>query len=254
MVLRSFLLLLLLLMFRPISSFLSHRPPTRRMASVSRRYSRQVFIQQNKEIGELANRGDWRGLLDYAEDKSSSFNDVNWATTFSKLGRFGRNANVVRQIVRDARFSPLLSDLEENIGKFDSRALANIVHALGGMGVRSDKIVRFVEDNAERILAKAEPQAMANIAYAFAKLEFKASRYFKALNRENIVDELVNGTPQEIANTIWAMATLGEEAGTLAREINTVETSRKIVKERPQAIVNTIWAMATLGEEAGTLA
>jgi len=85
----------------------------------------QVFIQQNKEIGEFANRGDWRGLLDYVEDKSSSFNDVNWAMTFSKLGRFGKNANVARQIVRDARFSPLLSDLEENIGKFDSRGVGH---------------------------------------------------------------------------------------------------------------------------------
>ncbi|GMH87262.1 hypothetical protein TL16_g10799 [Triparma laevis f. inornata] len=35
---RSLLLLLLFLMFRPISSFLSHRPPMRRMLSVTRRY------------------------------------------------------------------------------------------------------------------------------------------------------------------------------------------------------------------------
>ncbi|GMI02641.1 hypothetical protein TrLO_g11483 [Triparma laevis f. longispina] len=119
--------------------------------------------------------------------------------------------------------------------------LANIVHALGGMGVRSDKVVRFVEDNAERILVKAEPQAIVNIAYTFAKL-FKASRYFEALDRENVVDELVNGTPQDTSNTIWAIATLGEKAGTLAHEINTVETSRIIVNGTPQAISNMIWA------------
>ena len=77
-------------------------------------------MQQNKDICEFAARKDLRGLLDFAVENRERFDHVNWATTFSKLGRVDRDAD---RIKRDPRFSTLLRELEEKISEgFDVRA------------------------------------------------------------------------------------------------------------------------------------
>lgn len=43
---------------------------------------------QNKDIIHRGN--DWKGLLRYADEQKDDFNDVNWATMFSRLGRMRR--------------------------------------------------------------------------------------------------------------------------------------------------------------------
>ena len=68
--------------------------------------------QQNKEIGEFERNNDWRGLLGYAERTMGEFNDVNWGTTFSKLGRFRLES---KAIASDPRFRSVLMTLEERI-------------------------------------------------------------------------------------------------------------------------------------------
>ena len=66
-------------------------------------------VRQNKQINDLAKRGEWRGLLDFAYETQFTFNGVNWATTFSRLGRFKKETGI---IVQDARFRSLLTGLE----------------------------------------------------------------------------------------------------------------------------------------------
>ena len=123
----------------------------------------RLFIQQNKEIGEFERNKDWNGLLNYAEGKSAGFNDVNWSTTFSRLGRL-RQAH--SQIVVDPRFGSLMTRLEGKVGEgiFFSRELASIVHALGVMGVKSEAVVLYVEDEVRGgdQRSKAEPHRAAN--------------------------------------------------------------------------------------------
>ena len=75
----------------------------------TRRGGKLLYIEQNKKIGEFERRNDWRGLLEYAERTKGGYSYVNWATTFSKLGRFRREA---RDIARDQRFRSLVSVLE----------------------------------------------------------------------------------------------------------------------------------------------
>ena len=95
------------------------------------------------------------------------------------------------------------------------------MHALGVMGVKSGAIVQHVEENADQIVSEAKTQEIANIAYAFAKLGVKAGKWFKALEREDMVAYLIEeGKPQHISNVIWARATLGIRGDELARAIN----------------------------------
>ena len=180
---------------------------------------------------------------------------MNWATTFSKLGRFRREA---RDIVRDPRFRSLEAGLEERIreGDFGTQAIANVAHSLGVMGARSDAVIRYVDIEAERIAVEAKPQEISNISYAFAKLgEKEATRWFEELEREIVVQKLVQeGNPQAFSNTIWARATLGLKGTALAGAIDTKEVADYLVREgTPQNISNTMWAMATMGADARNL-
>ena len=58
-------------------------------------------IELNKRIGELG--GDWNGLLDLHQREREGFDNVNWATATSKLGRLRIRA--MREMKRDARVS-----------------------------------------------------------------------------------------------------------------------------------------------------
>jgi len=201
---------------------------------------------------ELERNKNWRGLLKYAKHKKVRFNHVNWATTFSKLGRFRKEA---RDIVSDSRFKTLVAGLEVYImeGYFGAQAIANIVHTLGAMGVRSGAIPRYVEDEAQRIAAEGNPQATSNILYAFAKLgEKDATQWFEELERKSVVQKLVlEGRPQAISNVIWARATLRLKGVSLAGFIDTREAAEYLAREGTlQATSNVLWALATLGVEA----
>ena len=57
--------------------------------------------EMNKRIGEVG--GDWKGLLDLHQRGGRAFNNVNWATLTSKLGRL--RMSEMREMKRDARVS-----------------------------------------------------------------------------------------------------------------------------------------------------
>mmetsp|Transcript_25547 Transcript_25547/g.53080 ORF Transcript_25547/g.53080 Transcript_25547/m.53080 type:complete len:126 (+) Transcript_25547:315-692(+) len=113
------------------------------------------------------------------------------------------------------------------------RELSNVVHGLGVLGVRSDAVIRYVEAEAERIVAEGEAQHIANITYALAKLgEKNATRWFEAMEKERVVQKLVQkGSPQSISNAIWAMAKMGAEAKNLASAVDTNEVAETLVRE-----------------------
>ena len=58
-------------------------------------------IELNKSIGELG--GDWSGLLDLYQREGEAFDNVNWATVTSKLGRL--RMRELGEMKRDARVS-----------------------------------------------------------------------------------------------------------------------------------------------------
>ena len=70
------------------------------------------WVGQNQRIIEYEKSGDWPGLLRYALDTHPDFNDVNWATVFSKLGRMSRTA---RSIKSDESFVALRKVFEKRL-------------------------------------------------------------------------------------------------------------------------------------------
>jgi len=197
-------------------------------------------------------------LVQYVDETKNEFNDVNWATMFSKLGRMRREA---RAIKNDKVFNRVRGDFEKRLedggmGWLGIREAANVIHAHGVMGIRSKVVFKSLVDDTKRIVEEGDAHTISNCAYALARLGIRGNDFIQTLESEDIVKKLVReGKPQAIANTIWAMATLGNQAPTLARAIDTNEVAMKIVREgQPQAISNTIWALATLGHRAPTLA
>ena len=80
---------------------------------------------------------------------------------------------------------------------------------------------------------EGDPQAVANVAWACAKLGFEAPNLFAEIElRSKWLVE--TGNPQNVANTAWACATLGFEAPNLFAEIEL--RSKWLVEEgNPQA-------------------
>mmetsp|Transcript_17174 Transcript_17174/g.35340 ORF Transcript_17174/g.35340 Transcript_17174/m.35340 type:complete len:86 (+) Transcript_17174:1046-1303(+) len=58
-------------------------------------------------IMEFERNMDWKGLVQYADETKNEFNNVNWATMFSKLGRTMREA---REIMNDKVFNSVRSN------------------------------------------------------------------------------------------------------------------------------------------------
>ena len=58
----------------------------------------------NKRIAALG--GDWKGLLELHKKEGGGFNNVNWATLASKLGR--QRMREMRALKRDKRVSEVV--------------------------------------------------------------------------------------------------------------------------------------------------
>lgn len=212
---------------------------------------------RNKKIIELGRQSKWKDILQlYEKEQSDCFNNVNYATTMSQLGRI-RTVNT-----RDPLFHSFLDDFAcqlESRGHewLGTRQLANTLHAISKMNLKNIPGARkFVtlstNEQTSRFLARnGEPQEVANSAWAFAKYQLQSRTFFAEL--DNQADRLVScGLPQEVANAAWACATLDVQA---PRLFSVVEKNASWLasSERPQAIANTVWACAKLGVESPNL-
>jgi hypothetical protein len=156
--------------------------------------------------------------------------------------------NLLRKLSREMTASPELKNF------WGVREVANIVHALAKMGATGDDvdvIMRAVERDAEWLVEGGMPQAIANTAWAFAKLNIPAPILFKKIeDRASFLVE--NGKPLDIASTAWAFATLNTSAPILFMKIE--ERSSFLVESgEPQHIANTAWAFAKLNTTAPIL-
>jgi len=212
-------------------------------------------IAINKKLVELGKKRLWKDLLKIAKEEQVRFNNVNYATVMSQLGR-------IRSFDRsDPHFLAFLKAMATKIGErglpwIKPREASNIIHAIGKMQLRNPSTKRILEwistpETAAIFVEKGKPQAIANTAWACATLSFEAPNLFAKIEEHSkwLVEE---GDPQAVANTAWACATLGFEAPNLFAEIE--RQSKWLVKEgKPQEVANTAWACATLGFEAPNL-
>ena len=231
------------------------RNDERNNRSAAARTQLDPAVAINKRLVALGKKKQWEELLIFAEQERRNFNNVNCATLMSQLGR-------IRSLDRsDPRFLDFLRGLAKTVEErglpwIQARSAANIIHSIGNMKLRNPstkKILRWISNPevAARFVMEGDPQAVANVAWACAKLGFEAPNLFAEIEHRSkwLVEE---GTPQEVANVAWACAKVGFPAPNLFAEI---ELRSKWLMEAgtPQGVANTAWACATLGFEAPNL-
>eukprot|EP00978_Attheya_sp_CCMP212_P005250 scaffold11660_cov49-Attheya_sp.AAC.1 len=182
------------------------------------------------------------------EKENEGFDNINYATTMSQLGR---NSRFVDR--RDLLFRAFLDDLGDQVEVrglrwLGAQGIGNIMHAVGKMNLRNHRtssiLFSQVEKHAEWLVKEGKPQAIANTVWACAKLGVESPKLFSQVEKhaEQLVKE---GNTQEIANTVWACATLGVKSPKLFSQVE--KHADWLVKDgTPQAIANAVWACATL--------
>ena len=229
----------------------NRRPSTNQ----NRRSNPDPAFAINKRLVELGKEKQWDALLEVAEQKRANFDNVNYATVMSQLGRM-RSFNK-----SDPRFLAFLQALattieEQGLPWIQARSASNIIHAIGKMKLKNPSTKRILEWISKREVAatfvmEGAPQNVSNVAWAFATLGFAAPQLFAEIDRQSkwLVKE---GGPQEVANTAWACAKLGFEALSLFAEIER-HSNWLVNNGDPQTVANTAWACATLGFAAPSL-
>jgi hypothetical protein len=154
------------------------------------------------------------------EEEGESFNNINYATTMSQLGRI---ASLDRQDPSFIAYLEDLSDRMEQLGLswIGVQGTANILHAIGKMQLKNqhtEKIVEFAvnDSNSEWLVRNGKPQAIANAVWACAKLDFKPLALCQEVEKRSkwLVRE---GNAQDLANTVWAFAKLMIQAPSVFR-------------------------------------
>jgi hypothetical protein len=193
-----------------------------------RLWNKSHDVTRNKQILALGKNKKWREMLSLYQESSSQYNNINYATTMSQLGKI-RSVNK-----RDPSFIRFMDDLANSIDNkglnwIGCRPVANIVHAIGKMSLKSKsakKIMDFVsqKDNAKAIALNGTPQEVANICWSIGKQGPLNNYSLFLVEAEKRSSWLIKeGTPQAAANTAWACATLGMQSQNLFAEIETVQ-------------------------------
>ena len=160
--------------------------------------------------------------MEVTEQEQANFNNVNYATVMSQLGRIW---SLDRSDTRFLSFLRALATIihERGLPWIQARSAANIVHAIGKMKLKNSSTKRILDwistpEIAAQFVEEGEPQAVANVAWSCARLEFESPNLFDEIEHRSqwLVEE---GNPQNVANTAWACATLGFEAPNLFAEI-----------------------------------
>lgn len=124
----------------------------------------------------MGRRQKWQEILAIHEAEKDSFDNVNYATTMSLLGRI--------QSVNPE--DPLFNQFLDNLGSelevrgvtwMGARGIANIIDSIGRMDLKENESARRIalyiarKGNAEWLAKESFPEDVANTAWAFANME-----------------------------------------------------------------------------------
>lgn len=283
----------------PLRTALIFRDGSVRDASVRRSFSaaprshpaskeQSIFIDK-----AIRNTRHCPELWNLVERYHVHFDHRNWASLLNQLKRYSLD------LAQEHHHNPLYNMLQllqeklvTDLRAFDPLAISNILHALAKLNVRNTRILETIDAHAEWLVASCtnkdtqtlsilawsfaklkfradrffscindhaptwmqqhpSPQSVANIAHAFAKLQFRADQFFDLLNA-HAHSWTRNAGPQEISNALWACGTLGYPAPNLCALID--QNALYLLRHgTPQALANIAWSCATLGCPAPTL-
>jgi len=197
-----------------------------------------------------------RGVLALHRVHGESFDDVNLATCWSKLGRASPSDRRWLHRSEGARkLSALREQTSRQLRTLRPRELAITAQALAKLDLRDPAWGGFWKELEGVVLARQRsdfsPQALSNTACAFAT----AGHATHAL-MDSVVEECAERVgefkPFELAVTAWALATAGHAAPALFDAIETACDGR-VRGLSPQAMANAVWAFATASHAAPAL-
>jgi len=195
-----------------------------------------------------------RELLGLHEQHGQSFNDVNLATCWSRLGRMrGADRSWLRSDDGTA-LRALREQTTDQVRTLGARELSNAAHAIAKLDFRGAAwggLWKEIEGAALARRSELNPQALANTAWAFATAGRATTALFDAIGKE-AAGRVRDFEPQHLANTAWAFATAGHAAPALFDAIGR-EAAGRVHELNPQDLSNTAWAFATAGHAAPAL-
>jgi len=195
-----------------------------------------------------------RELLGLYEQHGISFNGVNLATCWSRLGRVRGPERSWLRNDDGARLLDLREQTTDQVRTLGARELSNTAHAIAKLDFRGAawrSIWKELEGAALARRSEFEPQNLANLAWAFATAGRATHALLDAVAEES-AGRVRDFKPQDLANTAWAFATAGHAAPALFDAIGE-EAAGRVRDFKPQELFNAAWAFATAGHAAPAL-
>jgi nicotinamide riboside kinase len=193
-------------------------------------------------------------VLRLHDEYGHAYDEINLSTTWSRLGRaHGKSRSLI--LFQDGKCLHVLRErsMQEAEG-WQARSLANTAHALAKLQLRSGgwrALWDVLAAASHRKLAECGPQALASIAWAFAKVGHAAPALLDAIAAE-AAPRVGEFDPQALANTAWAFAKVGHAAPALLDAI-AAEAALRMGDFNSQEFSNLAWAFATAGHKAPAL-
>ena len=195
-------------------------------------------------------------LLRLYDLHGAEFNEIHLATTWMALSRLRRGKPMTHNLAEG--LEPLVAQSVKmaSSGRLQARPVANIAYGAARSGLRSPQgaapLYAAVASAAMRQLRDMSPQALANLAWAYATAGHPAPELFDALAQ--VAPRKLRGfTPQHLANLAWAYATAGHAAPALFDAIAAAATTRlrdDADEFNNQNLANLAWAFARSGQPA----
>lgn len=215
-----------------------------RMASSS-----PIPIKINQNIVSLGEKSDWDGILNEFAVNRPYFNDINYATALSRLGKLSPQSD-------DTRLRQLFADVAEDltdlvgIQRMGIQGLSNILHGLVKLQEYDTlrTICATLEENATvaYVVKNGSPQAIATILWACAKARMEVPVLCELICRD--ADRLADAAKsRDIANIVWALARLGVTDTTWFSTTLENQVSKLVTAKNIQDVINCVWACSTAG-------
>jgi hypothetical protein len=193
-------------------------------------------------------------VLRQFNDYGDLYDEVNIATTWSKLGRArGRSLGLIRSHDGERLYALRDRTLQE-ADSWKARSLANTAHALAKLQLHSDGwrgLWAVLAAASHRELNAFNPQELVNAAWAFVTADHAAPALLDAIAAK-AAPRVGEFNSQDFANTAWAFATAGHAAPALFDEIAAAAAPR-VGEFTSQELANMAWACAKAGHTAPAL-
>lgn len=188
-------------------------------------------------------------LLIVALKHASTLEPWEYSLTFYRLYRLASHGKQ-GWLLKNSNFILLLARLDVCcLGKWSSKDMALVCHALARINVRPSRFFDAVADCFPGLLDRCIPQDISNVVYAFCQLHIQHGELFQAVGSHieaGTSPTLSNFSPQAVSNTIYSFARLQIRHDGMLTAIARHMPSR-LQEFNHQNISNSLYAFAILG-------